>query len=97
MACDVPELDWRRGITVRRVGLAVAAGAIAAVAIALSTDQTANLLFLVSGLLFAGGFGIPVATAAEVGNRVGCVDLVGLAVWHPTRGVEATRDRCSIC
>jgi hypothetical protein len=69
MACDVPQLDWRCGITVRRISLAVTAGAVAVIAIVLSTDQAANLLFLISGLLFAGGFGVPVATAAAVGDH----------------------------
>jgi len=69
MACDVPQPDWRRGITARRVGSAVGAGALAAVAIVLSTAQVANLLFLGAGLLFAAGFGIPVTTAAEVGDH----------------------------
>jgi hypothetical protein len=72
MACDVPPRDWRAGITPGRVGVAVVAGTLAAVAIALDTDQMANLLFA-AALLFATKFGIPVTTAMEVGHPIGGV------------------------
>jgi hypothetical protein len=73
MACDVPPRDWRAGITPGRIGVAVAAGALAAVAIALDTDQVANLLFAAAALLFATKFGIPVGTATELGHPIGKV------------------------
>jgi hypothetical protein len=71
MACDVPPRDWRAGITPGRVGAAVVAGTLAAVAIALDTDQIASLLFAAAALLFATKFGIPVATAMAVGHPIG--------------------------
>lgn len=71
MACDVPVHDWRSGISRRRVGSAVVAGTMAAVAIALDTDQAANLLLLAAGLVLAAGFAIPMATAAAGGPPIG--------------------------
>jgi hypothetical protein len=65
MACDVPAHDRRRGINKRSVGFTVVAGILAAVAIALNTDQAANLLLWAAGLVLAMGLGIPLVNAAE--------------------------------
>jgi hypothetical protein len=73
MACEVPPRDWRVGITPGRVGVAVVAGTLTVVAIALDTDQIANLLFAAAALLFATQFGVPVATAMEVGHPIASV------------------------
>jgi hypothetical protein len=65
MACDVPARDRRGGINRRSVGFTVVAGTLAAAAIALDTDQAANLLLLAAGLVLAVGLGIPLVNAAE--------------------------------
>lgn len=70
MACDLPPRDWRTRITAR-VGFAVAAGALVVVAIVLDSDQVASAVLVAAGLVFAAGFGIPVATAVQVGQPIG--------------------------
>jgi hypothetical protein len=65
MACDVPTRDGRGAISKRRVGFAAAAGAMAAVAIALDTEQAPNLLLMAAGVVLAVGVGIPAVNAAE--------------------------------
>jgi hypothetical protein len=82
MACDVPARDWRGGISKRRVGFTVIAGTLAAVAIALDTDQAATLLLLVSGLVLAVGLGIPLSNAAEGTPTIGSVIAAGLGQWR---------------
>jgi hypothetical protein len=82
MACDVPARDWRGGINKRRVGFAVVAGTLAAVAIALDTDQAANLLLLAAGLVLAVGLGIPMVNAAEGAPPIGSVIAAVLGQWR---------------
>jgi hypothetical protein len=86
MACDVPTRDWRGGISKRRVGFAVAAGTMAAGAIALDTDQAAELLLLAAGLVLAVGFGIPVVNAAEGAPPIGrlAAAVLGQGYGKPT-------------
>jgi hypothetical protein len=86
MACDVPTRDWRGGISKRRVGFAVVAGTMAAVAIALDPDQAADLLLLAAGLVLAVGFGIPVVNAAEGAPSIGSLvaAVVGQRYGKPT-------------
>ena len=78
MACDVPERDWRGGINKRSVGFTVVAGTLAAIAIALDTDQAANLLLLAAGLVLAVGLGIPLVNAAEGAPPIGGVIAAAL-------------------
>jgi hypothetical protein len=93
MACDLPAPDRRAGINKRRVGFAVMAGTLAAVAIALDTTQVASLLFLGAGLIFAAGFGIPVATAAEGGPPIGKLVVALFDREHERLTRRALEDR----
>jgi len=93
MACDLPAPDRRAGIDKRRVGFAVMAGTLAAVGIALDTTQAANLLFLAAGLIFAAGFGIPVATAAEGGPPIGKLVVALFDREHERLTKRALEDR----
>lgn len=93
MACDLPARERRAGINKRRVGFAVMAGTVAAAAIALDTDQAASLLFLAAGLLFAAGFGIPVATAAEGGPPIGKIVVALFDRQHEKLTKRALEDR----
>jgi hypothetical protein len=72
MACEVPQRSWGAGITAPRVGVLVVGVAAGVGAIVLGTDQLASqvagLLFGVAWVLLALGFGIPFATAAEIGD-----------------------------
>jgi len=70
MGCDLPSRDWRTRI-MARVGFAVAAGGLVVVAIALGSDQVASAVLVAAGFVFAAGFGIPVATAVQVGQPIG--------------------------
>jgi hypothetical protein len=78
MACDVPPRDRRGGINKRSVAFTVVAGILAAVAIALDTDQAANLLLLAAGLVLAVGLGIPLVNAAEGAPPLGSVIAAAL-------------------
>jgi hypothetical protein len=72
MACDLPQRDWGAGITPWRVGALVVGVAAGVGAIVLDADQLASqvagFLYGVAWFLLAMGFGIPVATAAEIGD-----------------------------
>jgi hypothetical protein len=73
MACVVPPRDLRAGVTPGRVGVAVVAGILATVAIALNPDQIAGLLLTVATLLFTTQVGIPITTAMALGYPIGDV------------------------
>src|SRR5262245_50975671 len=72
MACELPQRSWGAGITALRVGALVAGVAVVAGAIVLGigplVSQVAGLLFAAGWFLLAVGFGIPVVTAAEIGD-----------------------------
>jgi len=72
MACELPQRNWGAGITALRVGALVVGVAAAAGTIVLGTDQLASqvarLLLAAAWVLLALGFGIPVVTAAEIGD-----------------------------
>jgi len=72
MACELPQRSWGAGITAPRVGALVAGVAVVAGAIVLGigplVSQVAGLLFAAGWSLLAVGFGIPVVTAAEIGD-----------------------------
>jgi hypothetical protein len=92
MACNVPARDWRGGINKRRVGFTIVAGTLAAVAIALDTDQAANLLLLAAGLVMAVGLGIPLSNAAEGAPTIGSVIAAGLGQWRNKPKKAALQD-----
>jgi uncharacterized oligopeptide transporter (OPT) family protein len=92
MACDVPARDWRGGINKRSVGFTVVAGIMAAVAIALDTDQAANLLLLSAGLVLAVGLGIPLVHAAEGAPTIGSVIAAMLGQWRDKPKKAALQD-----
>jgi hypothetical protein len=73
MACEVPAHDWRAGVTPGRVGAAVLAGILAAIALILDSDQIAGLLMTLAAVLFATQFGIPIVSAMAVGHPIGGV------------------------
>lgn len=92
MACDVPARDWRGGINKRRVGFTVVAGTLAAIAIALDTDQAANLLLLAAGLVLAVGLGIPLSNAAEGVPTIGGVIAAVVGLWRDKPNKAALQD-----
>ena len=92
MACDVPARDWRGGINKRRVGFTVVAGTLAAIAIALDTDQAANLLLLAAGLVLAVGLGIPLSNAAEGIPTIGSVIAAVVGLWRDKPNKAALQD-----
>src|SRR5262245_27743984 len=73
MGCDLPSRDWRSRLTAR-VGFAVAGGGLVVVAIVLNSDLVATAVLVAAAVVFAAGFGIPVATAVQFGQPIG--DLV---------------------